>query len=118
VTPDDLYWHASKMGSPSSLERVEQLRQAAATWRAQGQLFAAGMALSAVTDVGWGLLDQTRRLECAYAAIAAFRNVVEQSPAGSLDGLVALKKWSEELWHLDYDGAAGRTGQSIALAPA
>jgi hypothetical protein len=62
MAPDDLYWHASKMG-PASLERVEQLRQAAVTWTKQGQLFAAGMALSAVTDAGWGLLDRTTRLK-------------------------------------------------------
>ena len=60
TTPDDIFWHASEMGLPSSLERVEQLRQAAATWTAQGQVFAAGMALSAVTKAGWGLLDIPR----------------------------------------------------------
>jgi len=122
MTPDDLYWHASKMG-PASLERVEQLRQAAAAWTAQGQLFAAGMALSAVTRAGWGLLDRAPRLECVHAAIAAFRNVAEQSQAASLDGLVAFKKWSEELRNLDYDAAGGwqqhrRDAEAISIAHA
>jgi len=108
MTPDDLYWHASQMGSAPSLERVEQLRQAATTWKAQGQLFAAGMAYSAVTNAGWGLLDRTTRLECASKAVAAFQSVAQQSSAGSLDDLVAFKKWSEELWHVDYDGIGGR----------
>ena len=34
------------LSAPPALERVEQLRQAAAEWNAQGQLFAAGMAFS------------------------------------------------------------------------
>jgi hypothetical protein len=106
-TPDDLYWQASRHGSLSaspSLERVEQLREAAATWTAQGSHFAAGMAYSAVTDAGSGLLERAPRLECVRAAMAAFRIATERSQTGSLDGLVAYKKWSDELRHLDYDG--------------
>jgi hypothetical protein len=107
LTADDLYWQASACGSPSSppsLERVEQLRQAAAEWTAQGQFFAAGMALSGVTEAGWGLLERAPRLECVHAAMAAFRKATERSQTGSLDGLVAFKKWSDELRNSDYDG--------------
>jgi hypothetical protein len=107
TTPDDLFWDGFRMGDPS-LEHVEHLRQAAAQWMAEGRHFAAGMALSAVTHAGWGLLKTATRLTCVHAAIAAFRKCSEDSLPGSLDGLLALKKWSEELRYLDYDGPGGQ----------
>jgi hypothetical protein len=122
MTPDDLYWHASTMGPPS-LERVDELRRAAASWQSQEQLLATGIALSAITHAGWGLLHRTTRLQCVDEAIAAFRTVVEQSPAGSLDALVAFKKWSEVLWQVYTDGPGGqqqhrRESEAIAIAHA
>jgi hypothetical protein len=106
TTPDDLFWDAFKMG-PASLERVEHLREAATRWMAEGRSLPAGMALSAVTNAGWGLLDRVTRLGCVHAAIAAFRKCAEEGPPASLDVLLALKKWSEELRHLDYEGPQG-----------
>jgi hypothetical protein len=110
------------MGLPS-LERVDQLRQAAAVWRSQGQLLAAGIALSGVARTGWGLLDITTSLQSVHEAIAAFRDVIAQSPAGSLDALVAFKKWSEALWLAYADGPGGqqqhrRDSEALSVAHA
>jgi hypothetical protein len=101
MTPDDLYWHAPIIGSPS-LERVEQLREAASIWSSQGHLLAAGIAWAGTIDAGWGLLNRDTRLACVYSAIAAFRQCAEGGPAESLDSLLAFKKLLGELYRLDY----------------
>jgi hypothetical protein len=65
------------------------------------------MALSAVTHAGWGLLDSHTRLKCVHEAIAAFRQCAEENRPESLDGVLALKKWWEELWKLEYEESGG-----------
>jgi hypothetical protein len=77
----------------------------------QEHLLAAGMAFSAVRMAGWGLLEKPMHLECARAAIGAFRRCAEESPVGSMEALVALKRWAEELMYFEYEDPGGAQQQ-------
>ncbi|HVA45555.1 MAG TPA: hypothetical protein VNH11_04140 [Pirellulales bacterium] len=101
LTPEDAYWAGPRFESPS-MTRVEQLGQAADSWLATGYPFAAGIALIDATRAGWGLLDRKTRVGYIGRAIAAFRSCVEGSPADSMEALLALRQWYQELRSLDY----------------
>lgn len=107
MTPEEKFWNAGMMIGSPSLERVEQLREAGEEWKEQRLWLAAGMAFSAITDAGWGLLDRQTRLASVHAAIASFRRCAEEAALRSLDALLALTKWWQELHRLYYDDGGG-----------
>src|SRR5436305_13072573 len=75
MIPDELYWSASKLGPPS-LERVEQLREAAAKWEAFCELH--GLSESSL---------YARRRTIAERNSARVRFVLPISSYGCLDPL-------------------------------
>lgn len=100
-TAEEVYWSGSRFDQPS-IVRVEQLRKVADSWLAEGYLIAGGIALVDAWRAGWGLLDHETRLGYVRRAIGAFRRCVDESSADSMEALLALKKWYEELRWLDY----------------
>ena len=52
MTAEELFWKHYPIYQ-ASLERVQELQQAAESWRASGQFLAAGIAMSAIMRAGW-----------------------------------------------------------------
>jgi hypothetical protein len=104
MTPEDLFWKDYPIYQ-ASLERVQELQQAAESWRASGQFLAAGIAMSAIMHAGWGLLDGKTRVESVRLAVKDFKQCVEANPGPSFDALLALKLWSQELTDRKYGEA-------------
>jgi len=119
---DDLFWEAFERHEPS-IERVEQFLRAADSWRSVGNDLAAGIAMSHIMNVGWGLLESTRRLEFVQQGIRDFRRCADTHPAISIEGVLALKLLSVELYDWKHDTETfdqelerARTGVYLELA--
>ena len=74
---------------------LEHFKQAADLWRAAGQHFSAGMAMSAAVHAAWGRPDEMT--DVGNAALQDFQRAILDNPSMSPATLAALQKLRSEL---------------------
>jgi hypothetical protein len=91
--------------SPDKGTALERIQQAADLWRAAGQHFSAGIAMSAAVQAAWGSPD--KMAEFQNMAIQDFQRVVLEKSPSSPEALAALQKLRRQLeltqWLFDVD---------------
>lgn len=84
-----------KVAPESSGAAVERLVRAAKLWRASGQNFSAGMAMSDAVYAGWGQPEWMA--EAQESALTDFRNALSSSAEGSLPWIASMHKLRQNL---------------------
>jgi hypothetical protein len=108
----ELFAHALNRGFPIGSDEASQLfAAAAARWRSIEQHCLAGYAMSLASRAAFG--DGTKVAASVTSAMRDFQNCVAGQEPDSLEALVALQKWRQELVYLADRTTASSLSQAL-----